>query len=995
MVTFFKDKFTGDGFNEINSKNLDIYLQKESSHMSYPSLWGAAEYFDIVLRSIGNTGSLSDAQKNALRLFECYLKGIFIRVLELDTIDFSGKDSLFYETLLDLFPFNGLSCEDSRKNGDFVILKYGEDVVALESPYTLFFPSAYFSYWPYKPDSADSKGMESEIKMLKVIENLFNRLDDKEKDLYYNWIENIKGVLGERLPGVFSRILGGKGYNKRDDWRNDLFPSLNSICVSNGDVFLYNLKKDIKDKFEVELKFDSNSGNLSIAITESDKNPVSIPIMGVKGRDGNYYMFGEFIKTEKDFTIEVKSYGKLHQEKFQYHEGKLIVKFLSLELMEFDVCVLRDKSQIFANKILKVGDKLPENVLRKNFQFNGKSGIVLHYDEKKEEFYINVNGEKISKSYDKKEIVEMGVTDIRLKMWPEKPLKGWNYYFLYYQLTDGISLGMDNLQKNGSGVKKLTYDDIVKEKYLFDFYEGKEFLGSFSLGVDMDEEISFLPLSRGIKFGIDFGTSTTVVAYEDLNGGGSTPKVMEFDFNPLDILGDKYVLMNIFPESFSGVKEIESSLVRVKGKNIQNFENGFEEYYIPGGIGQLSAYLSGVENSLLSIQSNLKWSGNVVYIKSYMYLLLILSLWNYCVKNNNTLPSKIILNFSYPLAMASTMVDRFEDAVNKVISELKKLINNKNFEITANFIDESNVYSYVGKVDKKVLFIDMGGETVDMYYKDKDGKVAFVDSIKFGGNYYLKKLLDNNKTLIDLLAEVKRSKYDYVTGKDSKGDNCENFGLLLIKYVSLCLYGKNNKGVQSSEMSYDNILEKIGSLVDKVYLVGNGWRLFDIFGSQFNTKENFFSKRFGGSNTKVYYFDKSKLAEGLVEAVLQNKSGKGGKDSNQSSQSGGGVKTIVGLNGTLYKDQNQKYRDVEWYEDVPLTLFKNTQGILPLTFEISNFNDPVLKLFAGNNTNSSSFRGAIRSFFRGNMLNKGNFLINFDLTVSLLGLILNIIYKYL
>jgi hypothetical protein len=844
---------------EVNSADFkQKYLNYEdSSHMSYPSPWAAAIYFSKVLESFTDRVNASPKQRLTAKLLDIYLKGIFLGIITPEKVDIRDLPTKLKENLKEQFPLSLNQQFNPVQRGYILMLRYRDYYVAFEYPDCFFSPAAYFSNWPDEP-----QGIERE--MIQEIENSFSALSPEVKGIFKQYISalynsypsanspwaiafgglEIDGNPYSRLPrfdGPLERVCFYPfGVSLR--YQNEIKETLN-IRGNPTNLLVYSpLGVPFEGTHDVTVRFSSGSIKINVSIGGVGEENFEIK-EGCLGRDEKYYLLEDVFQPiyRGNLRIEICDISPRPYEGTgpwlmgtQYKTARLVVKDIAScrQLGSLDVRLIRWQD-LFVDKLIKIDGQTPDCALKKVFARANKGGKQYGFNLiKRKELEYEIPGVCL-RIYNNDDAIE--ASGLTLAVWPDFYFEKWKPYFIYFSPGSGkVGLKLINEKSspdpsnppviqtaNQKAVKKVAVDFFEFEPAItFKDINNRE-IGSFNIKGYLSPVASNANRRENI-FGVDFGTSSTVVSRYEAAEESQESEVLQLKFDPMIIFGKKeYIDIHDLP--IGQAVELPSLLyINNPDGRIINFNLGFEETTLI--FDGTRFFEEGYQADRL--KSQLKWKGTREEIASYLYLLSLLIIRD---EYSRSLPHKIKFIFSYPLSFSKDQFDKFKDSVRLLIqclrNEFTDLFSGPDDDIYR-FVSETDVISSVNYGENDTLVIDMGGGSSDLVYityADGEKKYNFIDSLQIAGEKVLDKLsivshIDKHK----LQEKIKNGSYgtELRDAIDTSLDDFKKYMRIILQYAL-----RNLSAMPGAGGNMDNI----NRLNFNIVLSGNGWKLFDAF----------------------------------------------------------------------------------------------------------------------------------------------------------------------
>lgn len=488
-----------------------------------------------------------------------------------------------------------------------------------------------------------------------------------------------------------------------------------------------------------------------------------------------------------------------------------------------------------------------------------------------------------------------------LLLWPNFNRKKWkiNYAFFYpSELLRGLkpSIKLINFEGVNLSILKEIKEEASGEKaggrtespitHVEIFCEGKP------VGIFLDNRTKFYgePIIT-YKISLDFGTCNSVLAIR--MGNENIP--FQFEDESIDILGMNYYLKATegeieaykrsfwFPTYFPGfITSLPSDLLFttdiLRYQGTKSVNEPFRNFTIP----HPQFERIGAEKMIIS---EFKWEDDIAFkgadrktlVKTYLKMIMHMALATLSRKN----ASAINVVASYPLAFDSPRYTSYKGCLEELF---KDLFEETGFVITfenvAKDLKELVGESYAGKASSEVsppavaFVIDIGGGTTDIALAKGDNLLA-VDSIRYGGNIYIKflalKKLEKEGKKIDL--ESIRIATIYIQ------KIVRQYGITYL----FDMYEENVREIVENALRsfYQGLFEYLYRFIGafnkeknaiRFFPVGNGWKFIE--GLKYNNKigpyiENWFKNREKGIditvNTDFEFGPKEAVAIGALK----------------------------------------------------------------------------------------------------------------------------------
>lgn len=545
---------------------------------------------------------------------------------------------------------------------------------------------------------------------------------------------------------------------------------------------------------------------------------------------------------------------------------------------------------IFCEKIIKfVSGKMPDLPVKSEFL-----NLVNTVNKAGDMYQLTLTGWAGTINWTPQEIVDGDKASILL--WPDFKATGWNinYAFFYPSpILRGKSPSLSLINFDG---KTPSCSTKIKEeeRVMAGCAVNKEvthieiFCNEKPVGVFLDGRESISGGTGEWKVSLDFGTSHTCLSIID------GEKILPFNFRDFtfDILEMKLYNQSAFDvnpywlPTFKGdftvlpsemlfinderLRDVDSLNEPIKYFTIPSFQN-------PIGIGESSTV------------SEFKWHEPQILrghrkklVKAYLKIVMHMALAD-LKKNKNA--TSIDVAPTYPLAFDKNRRDDYNTWLGELFAELKEETGTQQIQLAISALDDNGNYrreligeSYAGSAafkpaeDIVELVVDIGGGTTDIaLFKEK--KPLVVDSFRYGGNIFLRKLARDfyNNLSNDDDIEIRKMIIQKTIRRDG------------IKKIFDRYQDKTQRAQveQSLLKFFDGLFEYLRCLLNAFelkkgiffYPIGNGWRLIEGFTSVNNTntfiKEWFSRKRVGIDLTiqPIEKGGKESLAIGANEIV--------------------------------------------------------------------------------------------------------------------------------
>jgi len=714
-----------------------------------------------------------DSEKQAKDLKDFYLKGLFMRCFELEDINLDRIPLGKY--LIDLLP------EDIRKE----IQKDGKslrnDSIKLLKYKDLFIGMYYYpNYFIYHTG--------------------FTYWPEEEKDISKKLIEKIESKF--------------KNQSQSDNSFFSRFDSFLEAFEKKIDIasIIENYTKEIKEE-EIKIQYEA----------EKIKIGSIVEFIGCKGRDDNIYVILEDYEKK---IMEKQSDIMLSDIKFEINQKEIEDPNYSIKYKALSIIIDKNKKEYI--RLIK----FEEIFVKKIFAFKGAKNIwpvkwiFIPIEGREEIGFKNFKIEGKEQLQDKiiismpsyKNIqveIEVLKPDFYLAIYPnyENPMKllfsNLKEYSLSFQKKNAGGK-LDNFYDKGEDFNKINGDLRKFEKVWIlenldwsddghiTIFKEKEFYGSYDfIFKDKSNE------KKEVKAGVDFGTVFTCVAFDE--------KIQEIGFKKeyISIIQphDKKIVL------FKPQKLYPSLLYNKYGINFFNYlivEVEKAEDIFEKGIIDNQGIIKGI-----------KWSGDKEQIKSYfknIFFIIFVSYPNYKFKR---------FNIGYPLAMYQAQLEDIKAAINEAKNEIKNKLRINDFEI--NYFTESEVGAGIINEEGLHLIIDMGGGTTDFelienYVERKKikHKIYAADSFIIAG--------EKLREIVPLIEGKSDAEYNKYLGLALKA-----FFKVLVNGCRIYEYERKI----SSEMKKNKEIKPKFECKDelKIYLLGQGWKVFKKFHGLFGNIE--------------------------------------------------------------------------------------------------------------------------------------------------------------
>ncbi len=794
------------GFFKLEPANLTALADASIINVnSIPSAWCPALHFKAILDS-KNEDLPSYCQ--ARDLLRTYLRGLYMGKLVIDEVKIEENSNL--HSILSLH--NPLKTEgwEEPSTGIYKVLKYKDEIIAVNYPDTLFFPAAQFSEWPAKP----IEGSEEEL-IYNEINFQFEQLSEDIKQQFTIFVKELfskyKGNKNSARPWYTALTHIVKGADKPTAKELSLLDSKSlkqpeTITISTGNGFeTVEIKTFNPLPFGLKIKdlnykngglFDSNDNPIFDKVVLENSGilyitPKEYKKFGIKNDKGCKFAWVRE-KNMINGTVEVA-----------YKKDMIVLKYAGYELELPDFTLLTpDDVFLKTTKVFETDQLIPTYPVRSPLYVpllkdckiqNVQATQRLYENPKGKIFYVinEIRGTKLENNRIEVEYDTISGVWPSAYIWPRHKDDNWKLYYTYLEVyanqenwTTRDKLVLTAYYPNSENKTNirpgLNWDVIRTDEvptllglsYENEYQGFYEFDNLFEIKDGRNEikevfEKHKLTNNSSATLAIDFGTTGTCAAYRI--GEGAT-RIIDFSFdyasvfNPnRNIPGGKNdqlrsTITNFLPNDSLKIIPSELKYRNSMGSHADVISLTFRNYsfspwtYPEQDKSRSESILETLEKDGWKVEKNLKWTGDNMNKTAFLYLILMQAYYELRKEN----AKNVTLHLSFPFAYDETQLLTYVNCYEPLIRELNK---RTNVQINTIFLASESVAgsSNGGKVDGKKLIIDMGGATTDISVVDEKGKIILADSIKFAGEEILAALM----TQCDFIDHIEAAKKTY------------------------------------------------------------------------------------------------------------------------------------------------------------------------------------------------------------------------------------------
>ena len=583
--------------------------------------------------------------------------------------------------------------------------------------------------------------------------------------------------------------------------------------------------------------------------------------------------------------------------RIEYFSNHAILTFGKLKIQINGKVVSKD--DICCRNVIKFNDrKIPDLPIKSEYL----DCIEMDVDkiESGPVYNIRLKGERILKrNYDNENIID-GERAIIL-LFPSFYCQRWDVNYVFFRSMSAKLKNKtlvipfkveDNEVINLSETKGLTHLNGMKTNQTITHFEIK--VNNEQMGIYIVRRKILPPARSGsVKLSLDFGTSNTILAYE--SGEVEDPyKVLELKDMTIDILkhdkvnkgeirNNTWWLPTYTPHEEEMLSSIPSELIFRDHSDVfvENLDKSISKYTIPNPYYQR-------EGAFNNVTLNFKWRSSPPFtteddsrrVKS-AYLKIVMHLALAVIRDMGY--NNINFTATYPLAFGYDKYESYKTLLLKDTIPSVAKDTNMSIDFMANadggrieLISESHSGKARFSSPGYQIVVDIGGGTTDIALS-KDNSTLAVDSIRYGGNIFVRLLANNN-----LIAGA--------VPTDQCSDN-RDIEILLNKEIRSKGFRKGVMDrfddtdrqrkeiiIQKLKFYYNGILEYIKILIEKheintnitLYPVGNAWRFMDAI-PDCGGITNYIPEHFEKYNIKIsvnpeaYHMGKKAVAVGALQ----------------------------------------------------------------------------------------------------------------------------------
>ncbi|MGR3178221.1 MAG: hypothetical protein ACUZ8E_09210 [Candidatus Anammoxibacter sp.] len=834
---------------------------------------------------------LEDRNETAINQFNILVKGLFTGIVKLKKIDLKDLGSL--GSVIKRF--------QSDKHDSFSVLYWRKDPVGGIHPKCLVFPRNGIKHEILEEINNE---IEEEVERLEK-RNIQKGL--KEIRFYFKrWTEEVAEIFENETKGTESAydkpewlkqllIMGSKWLGSEIDVYDALVKK-NALRLENNTLPIEHVKLEKNDRDGIvdiplvcymdNIICSNTNDGTSVNVSGIDKELILGPGCRIECRvDGENMCPNCSGDDNKRPVIEQESFFELSSGKFiiwkdfaecsrphgcdaiaikdGVDEKHAIFSFGRLKVLVDGQILTKD--DVFCAKIVKfksTGKKEPDLPI--------KSAFLNFIDKPNDDLF------KLHDGGDEYEIKLKGIREVinhvalydeydaaSIFLFPNFRTNEWsiNYAFLFLPPEIGrASIKLFNADNKELGILKspnaiktdepVSYIEmLISDEPVGIFFDSREFLED--------------ALPQACSMSIDFGTSNTMVAIKEDQGGGivhfnafkledKSWDLLRYDVVHKDLIrNNTYWLPSYMPE---GSLVSTPSEIIFRDKNEKNKLESLKKPIYSFTIPNPDYTRHDADETVIM---NFKWSGKrpfdeessrIKLVKAYLKIVLHIVLAG-CRSNNY---SKIKLVATYPLAFGRNKAEKYKNLLFEEV--IKEVMNETGLDIDAftgrngsiMLLSESEAGKARCNSVGDEIVVDIGGGTTDIALF-RNGEILAMDSTEYGGKDFIQANVDLlfkglETKFLDSGFQFNKDQKEILITKAIRTDGVMNgvVGPMNLQPGDndyLCINDK-------IKFFFERIFDYLGKLLEghnikeiTLYPLGNGWNFLDFYASSSDDKQ--------------------------------------------------------------------------------------------------------------------------------------------------------------
>ena len=793
-------------------KSLDVGgdIKDLSRIDSIPDVWAKPLLFQMALFDEQGSASqefvkgLHERVKGEWRsvLAMLALKNVKHLDLRAEAVNLNEDSSSLSEVLLGLAPKESIYPENTGWDLIYVI-KYNGKPIAIASPTTLVAAAAdyqtAFNGELTSPWSRDGY----------ILTDPTDALTEEDRRLLYGWISKLHDELRQTVPTSVQENNEAfmKTLNALDSYRNDIARKCSSTPVA--DVQRTNAELGLNQGIfrllnqTIQAK-KGTAGDSAVRLITSKERAVKNDILLVSpvmardfadelGMSATQLVIWPGVSANDIMANSLSDHKHIGSISLGNTEWRDPEEFFleRMVVMEPGGAIVGSRpiagAQILAEDdtsvLLPIKSSLlefftPKEIAERISLENRAEDILVHFSFPLSGVGSGGTDFKYTKSYPKKDLIYMQTRIPVIELWPNFKREGWKKYYLYYENIEAQNKNSTGLATDFFYVRPYKFGDEDIDKNvpsgglqncytakLTDFPEA--LLCSVNLsntnsvsaeareaGLILLDEPETVAKEAGLnfKFGIDFGTSSTMLYYRE---GTKDPAPLAFEPHLFQVTDSDVqrtnTFLNFIPSAMDGNKD--GSFLSIFQMLNKDRLDGDIRPLQDGNVFMLTMQReSKYRERAGSIDPNLKWKDDPIgrkKVAAYVKQICIQSAAEAAYRGAD----KIEWNFSYPTAFSGEQQFAFRNTCRDAVEEAYDAAP---FSAEAGDIMESwpeskasaYYFNKFGKSDTNfgdgAICLDIGAGTTDIsIISGQPGRIVYHTSIQFAGRYLFRPIYMN------------------------------------------------------------------------------------------------------------------------------------------------------------------------------------------------------------------------------------------------------------